>query len=109
MTTNGTSTASKRLTRSPGGRKTASKLARYAGGSDSAEFLAAAKEIEAAGGITAGLASIAAADGQRFVEAPTAAIAPHPYNDPVRSAPQPDSARWVELVSSVRAAGVQVP
>lgn len=109
MATSGSSTVTKRSTRAPGGRKTASKLARYAGGSDSSEFLAAAKEIDPAGGITAGLASLAAADGQRFIEAPTAAIAPHPYNDPVRSAPQPDSARWTELVDSVRAAGVQVP
>ena len=109
MTTNGSSTVSKRLARTPGRRKTANKLARYAGGSDSAEFLAAAKEIDTGGGITAGLASIAAADGHRFVEAPTAAIVPHPYNDPIRSAPQPDSARWTELANSVRAAGVQVP
>lgn len=108
MTTNGTSAANKRPTRVSGGRKTASRLTRYAGGSDSAEFLAAAKELEA-GGITAGLASIAAADGQRFIEAPTAEIAPHPYNDPIRSTPQPDSHRWIELVNSVRAAGVQVP
>ena len=109
MTTNGSATVGKRLGRA-GGRKTANKLARYAGGADSAEFLAAAKELDAtAGGIAAGLASLAAADGQRFLEAPTAAIAPHPYNDPVRSAPQPDSARWNELVDSVRAAGVQVP
>lgn len=109
MTTNGSPTVSKRLARATGGRKTANKLARYAGGSDSAEFLAAAKEVDADGGITAGLASIAAADGQRFVEASTSAIVPHPYNDPIRSTPQPDSARWTELVNSVRAAGVQVP
>lgn len=109
MTTTGSAAVGKRLGRT-GGRKTANKLARYAGGADSAEFLAAAKELDAAaGGIAAGLASLAAADGQRFIEAPTAAIAPHPYNDPVRSAPQPDSARWNELVDSVRAAGVQVP
>lgn len=109
MTTNGSPTVSKQADRKPAGRKTVSRLARYAGGTESAELLAAAKEINPAGGITAGLASIAAADGQRFVEAPTAAIAPHPYNDPVRSTPQPDSASWIELVNSVRAAGVQVP
>lgn len=109
MTTNGSPTVSKRLARATGGRKTANKLVRYAGGSDSAEFLAAAKEVDADGGITAGLASIAAADGQRFVEASTAAIVPHPYNDPIRSTPQPDSVRWTELVNSVQAAGVQVP
>lgn len=109
MTTNGSGTVSKRPGRTPGARKTASRLARYAGGSDSEKFLAAAKEIDPSGGITAGLASLAAADGQRFVEAPTAAIVPHPFNDPARSTPQPDSARWTELVNSVRAAGVQVP
>ncbi|WAJ47945.1 ParB/RepB/Spo0J family partition protein (plasmid) [Mycobacterium sp. Aquia_216] len=109
MTTTGSSAVGKRLTRGTGGRKTANRLARYAGGSDSEQFLAAAKNINTSGGITAGLASLAAADGQRFVEAPTAAIAPHPYNDPIRSAPQPESSRWTELVDSVRAAGVQVP
>lgn len=92
-----------------GPRKTANKLARYAGGTESSELLAAAQELEPAGGITAGLASIAAADGQRFIEAPTAVIAPHPYNAPVRSTPQPDNLRWVELINSVRAAGIQVP
>ena len=96
-------------TKRVGARKTANKLVRYAGGSESSELLAAAQELESAGGITAGLASIAAADGQRFIEAPTAAIAPHPYNAPIRSTPQPDNLRWVELINSVRAAGIQVP
>jgi ParB family chromosome partitioning protein len=96
-------------TKRVGARKTANKLVRYAGGSESSELLAAAQEIESTGGITAGLASIAAADGQRFIEAPTVAIAPHPYNAPIRSTPQPDNLRWIELINSVRAAGVQVP
>lgn len=109
MTTNGSSTVAKQVARKAGGRKTVSRLARYAGGTESAEFLAAAKEVHPDGGITAGLASIAAADGQRFVEAPTAAIAPHPYNIPARSTPKPDSASWIELVNSIRASGVQVP
>ncbi|PBA69111.1 ParB/RepB/Spo0J family partition protein [Mycobacterium avium] len=109
MTTTGSSAVRKRVARGTGGRKTANKLARYAGGSDSEQFLAAAKNADPSGGITAGLASLAAADGQRFVDAPTAAIAPHPYNDPKRSTPRPDSSRWTELVESVRAAGVQVP
>ncbi|MBU8820731.1 ParB/RepB/Spo0J family partition protein [Mycolicibacterium goodii] len=109
MTTPSTSTVAKRTARKGPGRKTVSKLTRYAGGAESAELLAAAKEVTSLGGITEGLASIAAADGLRFVEAPTAAIAPHPYNAAVRSAPQPDSASWVELVNSVKAAGVQVP
>ena len=103
--TTGTSPATKRV----GARKTANKLARFAGGSETSDFLAAAKDIGLDGGITAGLASIAAAEGQRFIEAPTEAIAPHPYNDPSRSTPQPDNPRWTELINSVRAAGVQVP
>lgn len=101
----GSVTAAKRA----GARKTANKLARFAGGPETSEFLAAVQDIDAAGGITAGLASLAAADGQRFIEAPTEAIAPHPYNAPTRSVPQPDNPRWIELVGSVRAAGVQVP
>ncbi len=109
MTSTGSVTVGKQSARKPPGRKTVSRLTRYAGGAESDEFLAAAKEVNPAGGITAGLASIAAADGQRFVQAATAAIAPHPYNDPVRSAPQPDSPQWKELVNSIRASGVQVP
>ncbi|AFM20036.1 ParB-like partition protein (plasmid) [Mycolicibacterium chubuense NBB4] len=92
-----------------GTRKTANKLARFAGGAETSDFVAAAEGLDGAGGITAGLASLAAADGQRFIEAPTEAIAPHPYNAPARSQPQPDNPRWIELVESVRAAGVQVP
>ena len=101
----GTSPATKRA----GARKTANKLVRFAGGPETSDFLAAAKDIDIDGGITAGLASIAAAEGQRFIEARTEAITPHPYNDPSRSTPQPDNPRWTELVNSVRAAGVQVP
>ncbi|OPX05367.1 ParB/RepB/Spo0J family partition protein [Mycobacterium sp. AT1] len=101
----GTSPATKRA----GTRKTANKLVRFAGGSETSDFLAAARDVDLDGGITAGLASIATAEGQRFIEAPTEAISPHPYNDPSRSTPQPDNPRWVELVNSVQAAGVQVP
>ena len=96
--TTGTAVSTKRA----GGRKTANKLTRYAGGAESSELLAAAQEIDSAGGITAGLASIAAADGQRFIEAPTEAIAPHPYNAPIRSTPQPDNGRWLELIGFAR-------
>lgn len=101
----GTSPATKRA----GTRKTANKLVRFAGGSETSDFLAAARDVDLDGGITAGLASIATAEGQRFIEAPTEAISPHPYNDPSRSTPQPDNPRWMELVNSVQAAGVQVP
>ena len=101
----GTSPATKRV----GTRKTANKLVRFAGGSETSDFLAAARDVDLDGGITAGLASIATAEGQRFIEAATEAISPHPYNDPSRSTPQPDNPRWMELVNSVQAAGVQVP
>jgi len=60
-------------------------------------------------GITAGLASIAAADGQKIIEVESALITPHPYNPPKRSLPQPDNPRWEELVNSVRVNGVQIP
>ncbi|WP_082941593.1 ParB/RepB/Spo0J family partition protein [Mycolicibacterium peregrinum] len=105
----GTSTANKHTARKASGRRTANKLTRYAGGAESEVFLAAAKDANPVGGITAGLASMAAADGQRFIEAPPSAIAPHPYNIPTRSIPKPDNPRWVELVNSISAVGVQVP
>lgn len=102
-----------------GARRTNNRFKRYAGGDDSAELLAAAQELgdvdaalpdDGAGhGITAGLASIAAADGQKIVEVDAALIAPHPYNSPKRSQPQPGNPRWDELVNSIGVSGVQIP
>lgn len=105
-----------KIRRTPGGRKTASRLRRYAGGDESEEYLAEARAVQQSrgepgedGGITAGLASIAAADGQKIVEIPTAATGPHPYNHPSRSVPQPGNSSWDELVESVGATGVVIP
>ncbi|SKT84957.1 ParB/RepB/Spo0J family partition protein [Mycobacteroides abscessus] len=128
----GSTTVAKRTGRKAGERRTSARLARYAGGEESADLLEAAKSVDPAGGITAGLASIAAADGQKYLEAPTSAIAPHPFNPPVRSVPptgvwtkdedgldiwrsdnpireEGGKNTWAELVNSIRASGVQVP
>lgn len=102
-----------------GARRTGNRFKRYAGGDESNELLAAAQQLsvaddaspdeEADRGITAGLASIAAADGQKIIEVDAALIAPHPYNRPQRSLPQPGNPRWEELVNSVRVNGNQIP
>lgn len=55
MTTTGSSAVRKRVARGTGGRKTANKLARYAGGSDSEQFLAAAKNADPSGASPQGL------------------------------------------------------
>ncbi|WP_018687197.1 ParB/RepB/Spo0J family partition protein, partial [Actinokineospora enzanensis] len=63
-----------------------------------------------AGGIAAALAQRASettATGELLI--PASAVAPHPFNSPSRSLPQPGNARWDELVSTVRASGVTVP
>jgi ParB family chromosome partitioning protein len=103
-----------------GARRTGNRFTKFAGGDDSSQLLAAAQEVgvaddvsqgeeEVDSGITAGLASIAAADGQKIIEVDAALIAPHPYNSPKRSAPQPGNEKWDELVASVGASGVQIP
>ena len=38
-----------------------------------------------------------------------ATLAPHPWNDPTRSEPQPGNPKWEELLESVRENGVQMP
>lgn len=103
-----------------GTRRTGNRFTKFAGGDDSSQLLAAAQELGGAddasqdaedvdSGITAGLASIAAADGQKIIEVDAALIAPHPYNSPKRSQPQPGIEKWDELVASVGASGVQIP
>ncbi|WP_241474179.1 ParB/RepB/Spo0J family partition protein [Mycolicibacterium neoaurum] len=109
MSSNGTPVVKKQNPRKAVGRKTASRLVRFSGGAESAQLLEEARDADPSGGITAGLASIAAAEGYRFFQAPTKDIAPHPFNAEERSAPDPDSTEWQELVGSVRANGVQVP
>lgn len=108
MTSNGSAAAVKGAARKTPVRKTRPQLQRYRGGEDSDAYVEQARAIGAEG-ITAGLASIAAADGQQVIQAPTAATVPHPFNPAGRSEPQPDDSEWVELVDSVRAKGVQVP
>lgn len=108
MASDSSATAVKAPSRKATARKTASRLARFQGGQESAELLDQAREVSPEG-ITAGLASIVAADGQQIIQVPTDAAVPHPFNPPARSQPQPESPRWKELVNSIRTSGVQVP
>ncbi|HEY3514543.1 MAG TPA: hypothetical protein VGL36_35515 [Kribbella sp.] len=63
-----------------------------------------------ASGIFAGMAHRSqVGDPQAVVQVEVSRIAPHPYNDPSRSAPQPGNPKWDELVESVRTMGVQIP
>lgn len=97
-----------------GERKTKSRFSQLSGGEASQELETqhdnAAGDVTTgdgdAGGITAGLAMI---DGHTVVQMPVEQIAPHPFNDAERSAPQPGSSKWDELVGSIRENGVKVP
>ncbi|MBL3752903.1 ParB/RepB/Spo0J family partition protein [Mycobacteroides abscessus subsp. massiliense] len=108
MTLNSSATAAKTPARRASARRTASRLTRFQGGEQSAALVEEAMEASPEG-ITAGLASIVAADGQQIIQAPTGSTVPHPFNPPTRSQPHPESSQWTELVDSVRASGVQVP
>ncbi|MGW5569751.1 ParB/RepB/Spo0J family partition protein [Nocardia thailandica] len=68
--------------------------------------------VPPAGGLVKALASIAdraAAEGVSITQLPVNRLAPHPHNDPERSAPQPDSPQWKVLLKSVQEQGVQIP
>lgn len=69
-----------------------------------------------AGGITDALttetpapAEAAAPAGSAPFEVDPAEVAPHPYNAPARSLPQPGNPKWDELFAGVQVHGVQVP
>jgi ParB family chromosome partitioning protein len=95
--------------RRPGGRKTQSRFAGLAGGEASTDVFDATDEA-VDDGIVGGLASRArTVEGHAVVEIDVSRIAPHPYNDPRRSQPQPGNPKWDELVNGVRANGVKVP
>ncbi|OOK65337.1 parB/RepB/Spo0J family partition domain protein [Mycobacterium kansasii] len=60
-------------------------------------------------GLIAGMSAIVADEAHRVVEIHVAEIAPHPFNDPRRSQPQPGDPKWEELLNGVRASGVRLP
>jgi ParB family chromosome partitioning protein len=95
----------------PGGRKTANRFANLAGGDASPTIdptPEGASAVEEDSGLI-GAVSAAAVEALRVVQIPVAQIAPHPFNDPRRSQPQPGDPKWDELLGGVRANGVRLP
>jgi ParB family chromosome partitioning protein len=107
-----TTTRPSRRTAKPGGRKTANRFAKLAGGDDVSESDSSpTPTTETAGetGLIAGMSAFAAEEAHRVVEIAVADIAPHPFNDETRSQPHPGEAKWDELVNAVRSNGVRLP
>lgn len=97
----------------PGGRKTANRFAVLAGG-DAATTTDPSPGSDSATlgedtGLIAGMSAIVANEAHRVVQIQVAEIAPHPFNDPRRSQPQPGDPKWEELLGGVRASGVRLP
>lgn len=61
------------------------------------------------GGVVGGLETAGQLAGHRIRHVEIASLIPHPFNDPRRSTPQPEDAKWNELVRSIRAQGVLTP
>ena len=108
MTEAMTARAARRPAR-PAGRKTANRFASLAGGDVTITDSTTGASGDDNGLIGAMSAAAAADQALRIVQLPVNDIAPHPFNDPRRSQPQPGDPKWEELLNGVRAAGVRLP
>lgn len=110
-----TAKAGQRTARKSGIRKkTANRFAELAGGDDldidEPAVRAGDASVDDDGLIVALSSSVPLGDAAtRVVHIPVADLAPHPFNDPGRSQPQPGDAKWDELLNGVRANGVRLP
>jgi ParB family transcriptional regulator, chromosome partitioning protein len=95
----------------PGGRKTANRFAKLAGGDTAADTdHSPAGSVPAAdSGLIGGMTVVAADEAHRVVQIPVSEIAAHPFNDPYRSQAQPGDPKWEELLNGVKANGVRLP
>jgi ParB family chromosome partitioning protein len=95
----------------PGGRKTANRFAKLAGGDTAADTdHSPAGSVPAAdSGLIGGMTVVAADEAHRVVQIPVGEIAAHPFNDPYRSQAQPGDPKWEELLNGVKANGVRLP
>lgn len=96
------------------GRKTANRFARLAGGEpepteDLSPGSTAAASAPEQTGLIGGMSAVAADEAHRVVQVRVSEIAPHPFNHPARSQPQPGEPKWEELLNGVRANGVRLP
>ncbi|MBS4730624.1 ParB/RepB/Spo0J family partition protein [Mycobacterium sp. SM1] len=97
-----------------GSRKTANRFAKLAGGGESAATDAERSPTSGDAptensGLIAGISAVATDEAHHVVQIQVAEIAPHPFNDPRRSQPQPGDPKWEELLNGVRANGVRLP
>lgn len=96
----------------PGGRRTANRFAKLAGGDATPESdlsPAVDHDPDAGDGLIAGMSAVAIDEAHHVVDIPVSEIAPHPFNDTARSQPQPGDPKWDELLNGVRANGVRLP
>lgn len=111
----GTTTRARRPVK-PAGKRTANRFAKLAGGDAAADIdLSPTDSSDGApaelngSGLIGGMSAVAADDAHRLVMIRVSETAPHPFNDPSRSQPQPDDPEWEELLSAVKANGVRLP
>lgn len=111
----GTTTRARRPVK-PTGKRTANRFHKLAGGDAAADIdLSPADSSDGAAaelngtGLIGGMSAVAADDAHRLVQIRVSETAPHPFNDPSRSQPQPDDPEWEELLNGVKANGVRLP
>ena len=91
----------------PGGKRTANRFAKLAGGGATPEshLSPAVDDVpDATDGLIAGMSAVAVDEAHHVVEIAVAEIAPHPFNDKARSQPQPGDPKWDELLMNRDAA-----
>ena len=96
----------------PGGKRTANRFAKLAGGDATPESHlspAVDDDPDASDGLIAGMSAVAVDEAHHVVEIAVSEIAPHPFNDNARSQPQPGDPKWDELLNGVRANGIRLP
>jgi ParB family transcriptional regulator, chromosome partitioning protein len=96
----------------PGGKRTANRFAKLAGGDATPESHlspAVDDDPDASDGLIAGMSAVAVDESHHVVEIAVSEVAPHPFNDNARSQPQPGDPKWDELLNGVRANGVRLP
>lgn len=98
-----------RAGRPSGRRKTANRFARLAGGDVPADPTPQSPTPAEDDGLIGAMSAATTGDVLHVVQIPVAEIAPHPFNDPSRSRPQPGDTKWDELLNGVRANGVRLP
>ena len=96
----------------PGGKRTANRFAKLAGGDATPRKRPppAVDDVpDASDGLIAGMSAVAVDEAHHVVEIAVSEIAPHPFNHNSRSQPQPGDPKWDELLNGVRANGVRLP